>query len=275
AKQLQPRIDKLEAVLDAEFEKNAIPFKPGEYKGRKGDHPAAAVGDLSPGAYCPPCVAADIAFDAALETYKPKDVIFLQYHTHIPAPDRLTNADTETRLKFYGDDVEGVPTAFLNGKVLKGLGGPKANGERSYNPLRDPTDEQLGKEEATASLKLTAERKGDKIDINAEVTGLKDPGENVKLRLVLIEEVARYPGGNGQRLHHHVVRALPGGADGLVLKEAKAKQSVKVDLAELKKSLDEYMTKYNEGPRKFLDDEYPLNIKHLKVVALIQDDSSK
>jgi hypothetical protein len=274
AKQLQPRIDKLEAVLDAEFEKNAVPFKPGEYKGRKGDNLRVAVVELFTGAYCPPCVAADVAFDAALETYKPKDVIFLQYHTHIPAPDRLTNADTETRLKYYEKEVRGVPTAFLNGKATKPLGGGKANGEGSYTSLRGEIDEALDKE-TTASLKLTAERKGDKIDINAEVTGLKDPGENVKLRLVLIEEVARYPGGNGQRLHHHVVRALPGGADGLVLKEAKAKQSVKIDLAELKKSLDEYMTKYNEGPRKFLDDEYPLNIKHLKVVALIQDDSSK
>src|SRR5262249_55591951 len=117
--------------------------------------------------------------------------------------------------------------------------------------------------------------KGNKIDINAEVTGLKKPGDNMRLRLVLIQEVVRYPGGNGQRLHHHVVRALPGGASGFGLKEAANKQSVKVDLDELKKSLDEYMTKYNEGPRKFLDDESPLEMKHLKVVAFIQDDDSK
>ena len=37
---------------------------------------------------------------------------------------------------------------------------------------------------------------------------LKKTGEKVRLRFVLVEDVARYVGGNGQRLHHHVVRAL-------------------------------------------------------------------
>ena len=35
------------------------------------------------------------------------------------------------------------------------------------------------------------------------------------------------------------------------------------------------MTKFNKGPRHFSDDEYPLNIHHLKVVALVQDDDSR
>src|SRR5262249_5682546 len=143
AKQLQPRIDKLEEALDAEFVKNAVPFKPAEFKGRKGDSKRVALVELFTGAYCPPCVAADIAFDAALETYKAKDVIFLQYHTHIPAPDRLTNADTEARLKFYDKAVRGVPTAFLNGTVTPPMGGGKGNGEGSYEKLRGVIDEAL------------------------------------------------------------------------------------------------------------------------------------
>jgi hypothetical protein len=273
-KAVEERINKLEEPLDAEFEKAAVPFKPAEFKGRKGDSKRVAVVELFTGAYCPPCVAADIAFDAALETYKPKDVVFLQYHTHIPLPDRLTTTDTEARLKYYEKQVRGVPTAFLNGKPTKPMGGPKDNGEASYDSLRGEINEAL-ETDAAPSLKLAADRKGDKIDINAEVSGLKDPGENVKLRLVLIEEVARYPGGNGQRLHHHVVRALPGGADGLALKDATAKQSVKVDLAELRKALDQYVLKYNRGDRTFSDDEHPFDLKKLKVVALIQDDGSK
>jgi hypothetical protein len=274
AKALTPRIEKLDEALDAEYEKTAVPFKPEEFKGRKGKSDRVALVELFTGAYCPPCVAADVAFDAALETFKPKDVILLQYHTHIPAPDRLTNTDTETRLKFYGENVRGVPTCFLNGKATKPLGGGKGNGEGSFKSLRSEIEEAL-ETDAAAALKLTADRKGDKIDINADVSDLKKTGDNVKLRIVLVEDVARYPGGNGQRLHHHVVRALPGGADGMALKEAKAKQSVKVDLAELKKTLDEYMTKYNEGPRKFMDEEHPLDMKKLKVVAFIQDDDSK
>ena len=80
-----------------------MPFKPSEFKGRKGESKRVALVELFTGAYCPPCVAADIAFDAAMETYKPQDVILLQYHTHIPAPDRLTNADTEDARDKYCD----------------------------------------------------------------------------------------------------------------------------------------------------------------------------
>jgi hypothetical protein len=275
AKELEPRINKLDLTLDAEFEKTAVPFKPSEYKGRKGDSKRVTVVELFTGAYCPPCVAADVAFDAALETYKPKDVILLQYHEHIPAPDRLTNTDTEARLKFYGKDVQGVPTTFVNGKPTEeGLGGPKGQGKSSYNTLCSVVDEALEKP-AEAALKLNVTRNGDKIEITGDVSDLKKPGENVKLRFVLIQEVVRYPGGNGQRLHHHVVRALPGGDDGFVLKEAASKQNATVNLADLKKSLGEYLTDFNKGPRQFLDDENPLTIKHLKVVALIQDDVSR
>jgi hypothetical protein len=273
-KKLEPKIEKYERGLDAEFEKTAVPFKPIEYKGRRGDGNRVAVVELFTGAYCPPCVAADVAFDAALDRYKPKDVVFLQYHTHIPAPDRLTNTDTLARLKFYGKEIPGVPTCFLDGKPTKPLGGNKARGQNSYESLRTEIDEAL-ETETTTALKLAAERNGDKIDITAEVSELKKPGEKVRLRIALVEEVVRYPGGNGQRLHHQVVRALPGGADGFAMTEAKAKQSVKVDLADLKKSLDEYMTTFNKGARKFGDDEYPLSMKYLKVVAFIQDDDSK
>ena len=47
--------------------------------------------ELFTGAECPPCVAADLAFDALGKTYKPTDVVLLEYHLHIPGPDALTN----------------------------------------------------------------------------------------------------------------------------------------------------------------------------------------
>ena len=50
--------------------------------------------ELFTGAECPPCVSADVAFDALLETYKPNEVVLLEYHLHIPGPDPLTNADS-------------------------------------------------------------------------------------------------------------------------------------------------------------------------------------
>jgi hypothetical protein len=69
----------------------------------------------------------------------------------------------------------------------------------------------------------------------------------------------RCPLGTGQRIYHHVVRAMPGGAGGFVLKEAMAKQEIQIDLAALRTSLA-------DKPRDF---------KHLAVVAFIQNDKTR
>jgi hypothetical protein len=273
AKQYAATLAKLEAQLDEEFEKGAIPFKPTAFAGRKGKSSRVAVVELFTGAQCPPCVSADIAFDAAVQTYKPADAVLLEYHLHIPGPDPLTNADTEARQKYYSRDIQGTPTTFVNGKVTEGLGGYKQHGEERYKTLTKIIDEALEADEQ-ASLKLTAERKGDKVEAEATVADLKKTGDKVKLRFVLIEDVARYGGSNGQRLHHHVVRAFPGGIDGFPMKDAKGTQKVTVALGDVKKSLTDYLASADKK-RAFPDDDRPMDLKHLKLIALIQDDESK
>ena len=47
-----------------------------------------------------------------------------------------------------------------------------------------------------------------------------------------------------------------------------------VDLAEVTKTLNEYLTSAGKR-RPFTDDDRPLDLKHLKVVAFIQDKESK
>jgi hypothetical protein len=269
AKTYAASLAKLDKQLDEEFEKNAIPFKPEAPAGRKAKSTRVAVVELFTGAQCPPCVSADIAFDAAVKQYKPADTVFLEYHLHIPGPDALTNTDTEGRQKFYGPAIRGTPTAFVNGKVTEGLGGFKQHGEERYGTLRKIIDEALDTDQQ-ANIKLTATRRGDKIEAEANVEDLKKTGEKVRLRFVLIEDVARYAGGNGQRLHHHVVRALPGGLDGTEMKEAKGTYKTAVVLGDLKKSLNEYL-----AGRKFSEDDRPMELKNLKLIALIQDDESK
>jgi hypothetical protein len=265
-KEVTERIAKLDKMVDDEYLKNAVPFKTETFT-RAGGKSRVALVELFTGAYCPPCVAADVAFDAALKTYKPQDVVLLQYHLHIPAPDRLTNEDTEKRSKYY--PLRGVPSTYVSGGNDLGLGGSKEMGKGSYTRLMNAVKEPLDKD-AGANIKLTADQKGDDIVIKAEVADLKDPGEDMKLRLVLVEEMVRYPGGNGQRFHHHVVRAMPGGADGMALKTGTEKQEVKVNLAELKKTLEE-----GDKKGRFMDQEHPFDLKHFKVVAFVQNDKSK
>ena len=160
-----------------------------------------------------------------------------------------------------GAAIRGTPTAFVNGKVTEVLGGCKEHGEASFATLSQIIDQALETDDQ-GTLKLTVNRKGDKIEAEANVSDLKKTGEKVRLRFVLIEDVARYAGNNGQRLHHHVVRGLPGGLDGFEIKDGKATQKVLVNLGDLKKSLTEYLTE-SDKKKPFIDDDRPMDLKHL------------
>jgi hypothetical protein len=270
AREVDARIEKIEARLDDEFARKAVPFKPQPPAGRTNKGDRVVLVELFTGAQCPPCVAADVAFDAALKVYKPADAVFLQYHLHIPGPDPLTNADSEARAKFYGKEIRGTPTAFVDGKQTDPLGGfSPDDSKESYGTLRKLIDEEMDREPG-AQIKLKVTQAGDKIDIEADVADLKEAGEKVRLHFVIVEDVARYSGRNGQRLHHHVVRDFPGGAEGKALTEKSGKQTASVSIGELRKKLEGYL-----GKRRFLDDERPLKLEHLKVVAFIQDSESK
>src|SRR5262245_18327781 len=248
------------------------------YPPRPGKNNRVVVVELFTGTECPPCVAADLAFDALNKTFKPSEAILLQYHEHIPGPDPLTNDDTQARMKYYSEafarEVRGTPSTLFNGNPAAGGGGTRAEAQDKYDQFFKVITDQLDKP-ANVNLKLNAVRKGDKVDITAEVADLKDTGESVRLRLVLIEELVEYKGSNGIGEHHHVVRAFPGGINGKPLKEKTAKQTASVDLGELrnqlKKSLQESYKKLEEE----LPKDVPMELKKLRVVALIQDDNTR
>jgi hypothetical protein len=271
AAQLQGRIDKLEEVLDDEFLKASVPFKPKAFGGRAPGENRTVLVELFTGVQCPPCVAADVAFDALLRTYRPADVVLIQYHLHVPDSDPLTNPDSESRSSYY--DVGGTPMYYLNGQEGPQTGGPRDAGKQAYARLFTKLGDDL-KTETKTTIRVRAERKGDKISIATDISGLDTTGEKVRLRLALVEEIVRYQGRNGQRLHHHVVRVFPGGTDGVKLDKAASRHEQTIEVAELTKSLTDYLTTYNKK-RPFMDDERPLNLKHLKVIAFIQNDEDR
>jgi thiol-disulfide isomerase/thioredoxin len=269
AKALAPKIAQLEDQLDQEFIKDAVPFKV-EPAARRGKGERVVLVELFTGAQCPPCVAADVAFDALLKSYKASDVVFLQYHLHIPGPDPLTNEDSIKRSEYYG--LQGTPTYYIDGDEGPQSGGVKSDGKERYADLVKAIGDALDIG-AQGKIKLSAENKSGKIDIHAEVSGLSKTGDDIRLHFVLVEEVARYQGINGQRLHHHVVRGFPGGLEGFALNEKTAKQNVRVNVADLAKSLNDYLDGYKD--RKFTEDDRSLNLKHLLVVAFIQKKGTK
>jgi hypothetical protein len=274
-KEIKAEQIKLEAQADEDYLKKMPPFKAEAFAGRKGKSTTTVLAELFTGTQCPPCVAADLAFDGLTKTYKPTDVVLLQYHVHVPGPDPLTNLDTEARMDYYSDEVEGTPALLLNGKIGYGQGGGIDDSEKVYGEFRKRIEPLLEKP-AQAAIEVSAARRGNKIEINAEAADLATPGDNIRLRFVLVEETQRYVGGNGIRYHHHVVRAMPGGDKGFPIKEKKVRQAVSVDVVELKKQLTQYLNAVAKKTRaKFPEPEEVLDLKNLRVVAFVQNDKTK
>lgn len=269
AKQVGTKLVALDAELDKEYLATVPPFKPDPAAGRK-DAAAnrVAVLELFTGAQCPPCVAADVAFDALAKTYKEGDVVLLQYHLHIPGPDPLTNRDTVARAGFY--KANSTPSTFFNGKPAAGGGGGMANARDKYDQYRGLIDPILG-QSSPVKVTGTATRAGDKLEVAAEVAGAP---AGARLRLVVTEESIKYVGSNRLRFHHHVVRAMPGGADGVEVKEGSFRHAAAVDLAEVRKGLTAYLDEYAANERPFPKADRPMAMDKLGVVALVQDDAT-
>lgn len=275
AKTYASQIAKLEARDYTEYAKN-LPFKPAAFAGRKGKSDRGVLVEVFTGAECPPCAAVDLAFDGLMKTYKPEDVILLQYHIHVPGPDPLTSPDSMKRVEdFYVNEIRGAPTVFIAGKVAPGGGGPASASGKAYEAFREPIDAALEKASG-AKLALTI-AKGEKAGFTAKatVTDLDMPGEKVMLRFALAEERIRYAGGNGIRYHHMVVRSMPGGVKGFPLPKKTAEQSVNFDPEELRKELTKYLNDFAKNEEPFPRPDRPLALKNLKLIAFIQNDTSR
>ncbi|HTK74492.1 MAG TPA: hypothetical protein VL371_04490 [Gemmataceae bacterium] len=259
-------------VRDYEEYQKQFPFKPDPYPGRQGPGTRVVLVEMFTGAECPPCVAADLAYDGIGRTYKPSEVLRLQYHLNIPFPDPLTNATTLARQKYYG--VNGTPAAFVNGKTVDDAGGPAGVAVQRFTHFRRLIDPIL-ELPALAKLNLTAARDGDKITIRAKVSELVKPGERMRLRVFLAEDVVRYRGGNGVRYHHAVVRSVLSPETGFPLRQATTEHSAELNLGDLRKSLaadlEKFQKEYDEVPNA----DRLLSLKKLFVIALIQDDGTR
>jgi hypothetical protein len=278
----ETRLAKVEAALDAEYVKKVPPFKPEKFAGRK-DKSAnrAVVMELFTGAQCPPCVAADVAFDALEKAYDHKDLVLIQYHMHIPGPDPLTNRDTIARYELYAEkfpgQVGGTPSVLFNGKPFGEYdkdpmhrgGGPMSNARNKYDQYKSIIDGLL-EEKTTIKIDGSAKLAGDKVSIDVSLDGASSSGAKIKLRVLLLEESIKYLGGNGLRFHHQVVRKV---TDSVTVKEKAMKQAFSIDIAELKTELNKYLDEF-AAEQVFPNPDRPIDLKNLKAVVLIQDDDS-
>ncbi|MEZ6139953.1 MAG: hypothetical protein R3B84_05210 [Zavarzinella sp.] len=268
--------DKLVAIekkLDDEYKEKVPPFKPAMYAGRQAkDANKVAVMELFTGAQCPPCVAADVGFDALEKAYKHQDLVLIQYHMHIPGPDPLTNPTSEGRWAYYRklfpQGVRGTPTTIFNGRIAAAGGGGMAQSQGKFNQYKEVIDEIL-EESTTVEITGTSSLKGDDIAVNVNIKGLKGLSKELKIRVLVVEESIRYVGGNQLRFHHQVVRAALGGVEGKSVTGDTFNGDFTGKISEIKTELEDYLTNFS---RPFPNPDRPMDLVNLKAIVLVQDD---
>lgn len=259
--------------VEARAKKIDLTIKPEPFAGRQGKSDRVVLVELFTGAECPPCVAADLAFDALGKTFKTSEVVRLQYHLHVPGPDPLTTPEGEKRAEFYR--LRGTPSLLLNGREAAPGGGGATAGWEKYDDYKESLLPLL-ETPAAAKLKASATRKGDKINIDVTASEVQaDGGEDLRLRVVLVEEQIAYTGGNKVAEHHHVVRAFAGGVEGEKIAKGKTvNKTLTVDLDAVRKNLREYLDK-TDKETPFPKKDRPLDLKNLRVVAFVQNDATR
>jgi len=273
----------LDKMLDERYEKDATKVEPKPYAASKARTDRVVLAELFTGAGCPPCVAADLAWEGALERYSPKELALLIYHLHIPRPDPMTNPSTVTRKDFY--DVPGTPTYFVDGGGQKVGGGAASNAEKLYKDTVEPIVDKRLDVKAAAKIALKASMTGDRVDVTADVKTSAKPDQKLRLQIALVEEIVHYTGENGVRFHPMVVRSLAsteknvlgfpmtGGKRANVVYTFDVAKAV----ADAKTHLDEMeggsSTRF--GKFQFIERRSDINRANLRIVAWVQDEKTK
>ena len=271
-KPIEARLLKLEARDYLEYMK-ATPIKIEEYKGRKAKSDRAVLVELFTGVEAESCVPMELAYDAVQSTFKPAEVIVMQYHIPFGGFDALTLQDGIARLRGYATKAQPGPSLFINGKKDETGGAARNAAKLKYTAYREAIEEALEKP-ATVKIQLTASQKGGDISIKGLVSELEKPGEKITLRFVLTEERIRYIGGNGVRYHHNVVRSFPGGVKGFPLPKKDAEATATVNLEKLREEISKQLEEFTKEDGDTPSGDRPLALKNLRVIAFVQDDAT-
>jgi tetratricopeptide (TPR) repeat protein len=273
-------LDGLEAAMDARYRKAfPLPIHPEAYKATPARTSKVVLAEVFTGAGCPPCVAADLGFDAALERYSRKDVAIVMYHLHIPQPDPMTNNATVERAKYYR--INSVPSYAIDG-TTGGGGGNREMTRTFYNRIVGLLDRAL-EVKPEGEVAVDASLVGSTVQVKVTPSGLAEEGDGVRLQVLLVEEMLSYSGQNGVRFHPMVVRGIAGEKYGGIEIDRKAPATFEhvFDLKEIadehRKYLDEYEKTRASSSPGFAFSRKPTDIApgNLSIVAFLQDEKSK
>jgi len=274
-------VDGLDGVLDAKYKETSTnPVHADTYTVTAARSNRLVLAEVFTGAGCGPCIAADLAFDVAMERYSRKDLAVVMYHMHIPLPDPLTNQSTVERAKYY--NINGVPSYAIDGSLLGGGGGDRSYTKRIFSRLVLDIEKEL-ETKSGAELTLEASLAGGVLKALATPAGLGGEGNAVRLQIMLVEELLTYSGENGIRFHPMVVRSIGGANSGGFTVDRGAPVAVEhvFDLAQITEGTQKYIDDYEKTRAStqpgfaFSRKPVAMNSGNLAVVAFLQDEKSK
>ncbi|MBM4060571.1 MAG: hypothetical protein FJ265_05680 [Planctomycetes bacterium] len=225
--------------------------------------------ELFTGAMCPPCVAADAACDGLLRLYDRDEVLVVQWHLPVPAPEPLVAPASLRRAEARG--VRSTPTVVIAG------GEPIAGGGRAdaapdlFRRYREVVDQGLAEPPALA-IEGEARRQGRTLHVDATVTPAAGRApDRWRLHAVLLEQKVVFPGANGMLFHRAVARATLTPAQGAPV-AAGRRIELAIDLAEVAQELDALVRSF-ETEREFLVRPVQPGPELLEVAVFVQDGS--
>jgi tetratricopeptide (TPR) repeat protein len=226
--------------------------------------------ELFTGAMCPPCAAADVAFDALGEFFGRDEIAVIQWHVPIPAPEPMVAEASLNRLR--NKRVSGTPTAIFGGTVAVSGGGKADQAANVFAKYRDALFGEL-KARPTARVGGTAQVEDGVLRLAAWAAAESEG--DLRLHAVLTEATLIFPGRNGILFHHHVARArltpaagvpLPLCGEDLPFETSLALRDVTADLDTVVASLE------SRGPFQVRPIE--LAADALSVVLFVEDPAS-
>ena len=222
---------------------------------------------------------AGLAFDAAQERYTRNDLIVLNYHVHIPAPDPMVNPSVIKRREFYG--VNSSPSYFFDGDA-DGGGGGADNAKSIFESKVEPAVEKHLAVAPGAKIALRATVAGTTVRARADVSKVASRSEKLRLQIALAEDMVTYSGENGERFHPMVVRSMALDAkneQGFALKPGKGGTfeytfDVAKAAADAKAHLEEFEKVERKGEYTFRQKKHEIT-GGLVIVAFVQDEATK
>ncbi len=251
----------------------------GQYTPPEGWSGEVVLAELFTGSECPPCVAADMAFDELLEHYPRSVLAVLEYHQHVPLPDPMTNPHTIERAGYYG--IRGTPSVYIGGKAVGGGGGSARLAQARFDTYSREIEKQLTLKPAV-DIELEGRRSGPGVSVSATVksTGELEGAGSLRLHIALVEKDLAYTGINGIENHRMVVRHMIGGPDGypIAFGDNGFTASADLDLDELRAGLLAYLNDTEKRWRQpgrwtgYARKMDFINPDNLMLVAFVQED---